>query len=390
MADDNKTEKPTPKKLRDARKEGQVGVSRDLSICASISSMVALVYFLRGSLGMQLQKQFNAIFGLINTKQLDLTSLLSIVTGYLNSTLGFVFICVGSSAAFTVAVTVTQQGGLLITNKLLKFDLQKFNIVNNLKQIFSKKNFTKFFFNCIKVSIMTYIAFRIFRSDFNDVLLLREISLLAAIGFINHVIIKIVVVLLVIFFLFAILDLVMEKQATLKQLMMNLEEIKREYKESEGDPEVKAQRKELHRELLEEEPADFDPNTFVVVNPTHIAIVLIYKPLKWKLPLVLAKEKGENAQAIISYARKRKIAVIQDKWLARQLYAIAQLNEFVPRTLLTVVAELVVKNIDQLPQIAADLAEQAKPAPPAPNVPIPAVVAETKAKKPFGTVPLRK
>ena len=176
-----------------------------------------------------------------------------------------------------------------------------------------------------------------------------------------NVILDVVMVLLALFFLFGVVDLVLEKKSVMDQLMMTIDEVKREYKESEGDQEVKHQRKELHREMMEEEPNHGANSSFVVANPTHIAIVVTYKPLKWKIPIVLAKEKGEKAQEVFNYAKKRNIPIFRDVWLARQLYDIAKPKEFVPRTLLLAIAELVSKNIDLLPQIALDLIEAQKP-----------------------------
>jgi len=353
----NKTEQPTPKRIKDARKEGNVGFSKDLSMFGSITTMVILLYSFRHILGDKLHLHWEAVFLLIATPDLDFIELVKLTVEFLKNLVLIIGPFVLAAAFITLVVTVMQHGGMLITNKLFKFDLKKFDVVSNLKQIFSKKNFSKFALNCLKVSIMVYIGYLIFSRNLNDILLLREIAIDQAIAFIIKVILNIVIVLLVLFFLFGVVDLILEKRSVLEQLMMTLEEVKREYKESEGDPEVKHQRKELHRELLEEEPSHAANSSFVIANPTHIAIVVIYKPLKWKIPIILAKEKGEAAQQVFAYAKKRKIPIIREPWLARQLYSIAKLKDFVPRSLIEPMADLIVRNINLLPQVALELEE---------------------------------
>lgn len=363
MSDEgNKTEEPTPKKIKDARKKGNVGFSKDLSMFGSISTMVILLYCLRHVFGNRLHEHWEMVFALINSgAPIDLIAVVTVGIKAVGTVVLFVGPFVGAAAMVTLVITLMQHGGMLITDKLFKFDLKKFDVVANLQNIFSKKNFTKFALNCIKVTVMVYVGYLVYKRNFNDILLLREIPLDSAINFMVNVILDVVMVLLAMFFLFGIVDLILEKKSVHSQLMMTMEEVKREYKESEGDQEVKHQRKELHRELMEEEPNHGANSSFVIANPTHIAIVVTYKPLKWKIPIVLAKEKGEKAQQVFNYAKKRKIPIFRDKWLARQLYEIAEIKEFIPRTLLIPVAELVSKNIQLLPQIALDLAEAQKP-----------------------------
>ena len=165
-------------------------------------------------------------------------------------------------------------------------------------------------------------------------------------------------ILLGIYFVFAVLDLVVEKHSTYKQLMMSMDEIKRENKESDGDPEIKSKRKELHRELLEEDNEAFTTykdSMLVLANPTHIAIVLIYMPHKWRLPMMVYKAKAYEAQQIFQMAKRHKIPIIRDKWVARQMYEIAEINQAIPQSMTKHIAELIAKNLHLRPKIAEDI-----------------------------------
>lgn len=142
-------------------------------------------------------------------------------------------------------------------------------------------------------------------------------------------------------FSFALVDLVSQRYFHTKSLMMSLDEIKREYKESEGDPIVKGTRKQLARQWANEGPAarTEDANA-VVVNPTHFAVALLYDQESAPVPMVLAKGKDEVAQAMIARAREYNIPVIRHVWLARTLYATAKADSVIPKSSYEAVAHV--------------------------------------------------
>jgi type III secretion protein U len=138
-----------------------------------------------------------------------------------------------------------------------------------------------------------------------------------------------------------IVDLGIQKAFHKKDLMMDKEEIKREYKESEGDPMVKGQRKQLARQWANESPsAKTQKANAVVVNPTHFAVAMFYDADEAMVPVVLAKGKDEIAQAMIRTAREHQIPVIRHVWLARTLYATAQADSVIPKSSYEAVAQV--------------------------------------------------
>ena len=356
MSEDNKTEKPTPKKIKDARKKGNVGYSKDISTSVCISTAFVLIFAMKNNWLLSLTTIWNNLFKIISSSNLESSIIILVVEDSFSSIVWGVYVVILIIALVTMMTTIIQYGGVLVTDKLLKFDLQKFNFAKNLQQIFSKKNFTKFIFNCLKIVIMICISFFIFERNLSNLFLLSNLSIPDAVASLLTIMSQIMIPLGLVFFVFGAIDLFLEKRSVMKQLMMSMEDLKREYKESEGDPEIKHQRKELHRELLEDDGgSEHTSGSFVLANPTHIAILIMYKPTKWALPVVLSKEKGINATKVFEYAKKRSIPIIREKWLARKLFDIAKVKEFIPASLVTDIAELIVKNIDILPTIKAEI-----------------------------------
>ena len=357
--DKQKTEEPTYKKLRDARKEGNVAQSKDLTMVFSISTCLFILFIFRGFISQTLELNYFTVFSYISTKNLENFQLHSIVWQLLTNIIKIIIMIIGVTVFVGLIVAVIQLGGFLLTNKLSKFDFQKFNVVNNFKQIFSKKNFIKFAFNCTKISIFSLVGFYMLSNMIVDIVLLPEVSIFGAVSFLVGRLFKVLVVLLFIYFIFALFDFVVEKRAMHKQLMMTREEVEREYKESEGSPEIKHKRRELQQELLQEDEMwqlnkDF---MFVLANPTHIAVLLLYSPKKYKLPVVILIKKGNAALAVFNTAKKYKVNIFRDKYLARKLYKLAEEKKFIPKTTIADVAELIGKNIHLLPKIAKEMAE---------------------------------
>jgi type III secretion protein U len=353
----SKTEQPTPKKLRDAREEGNVAKSRDLSMFFAIFAVLSWIIIAHNLILGQISEFYAIIFSSIRNGELYFDAILKII--FLGLTLIFkiiipIVLLGGISAGL---LTVIQIGGFLFSPKVFKFDFKKFNVVNNFKQIFGKKSFIKFFFNILKIVIMLFVSYNLLMNSLSSLLQSVNLPFLDMMLLVFKIISKIVIVLLSIFFVFSLFDFILEKRTIHKQLMMSLEEIKKEFKETDGNPEIKHRRRELHRELLEDDDmfGNYKDFMMVLANPTHIGIVIIYYPSKWKLPITLYKSKGYSAQTLFKVAKKYDVPVIREKIVARQLYAFAELNQFIPKSLVKDVAYIVGRNLHLRPKIAEDI-----------------------------------
>ena len=154
----SKTEKPTPKKLKDARKDGNVGHSRDLSTCMAICAVVIAVACFYDMMLARITDNYFAVAMVVSDGDFGIDKIINVL-GQLVYTGVLIFLpLVILTGLVAMLTTVIQYGGFLLTNRLAKFDFNKFNIVANTKQIFAQKNIIKFVFNCIKALIMLFVG----------------------------------------------------------------------------------------------------------------------------------------------------------------------------------------------------------------------------------------
>ena len=335
---DDKTEQPTPKKIEDARKKGQVAVSRDLARLTMLV-IVAEVAFVTESMWRE------SIHSLFDLGLMSIGQPFSAALGRMFTSAGILLLLV--FGVFFVVCTIVAfaahwgQFGVLVSPEALQPQFDKINPVNGAKQLFSKRKFVELLIAVIKAGMIGVVIYILVRDELPTIIHLaggtpKDIyfGFVSILRTIFHIVIGVCTFI-------AILDFGAQKYFHTKSLMMDMEEIKREFKESEGDPLVKAKRREIGRELVESGPVERteDANA-VVVNPTHFAVAMLYDPSLTPVPVVLAKGKDEIAQAMIRRARERGIPVIRHVWLARTLYATCRSDTVVPKSSYEAVAHV--------------------------------------------------
>jgi type III secretion protein U len=332
-----KTREPTPKRLRDARKKGQVAQSKSLVQLVSCAILFETLFFTE-------PHWREAI------KALILSSVMRVSEPFmpaLDAVLwaGAAVGAVLSIAAVGVATVAALASSLMQTNFLvapeaLKPKFDKFNLGKNIGQMFSGKNFSELAMNVGKGLCVGTIVWYVLKSSVGVVLLLSTGTLEDAYqGFVTllkHVERWTIAA-------FAILSLVdygVQRYFFMKSMRMSREEIEKEHKENEGDPHVKSHRRQLAREFLQDDPVarTREEANAVVVNPTHFAVSLSYFPEKTPLPTVVARGQDNVARAMVAAAQEARIPVIRYVWLARTLYASGRESRPIPRTTLRAVA----------------------------------------------------
>ncbi|QGZ42141.1 type III secretion protein U [Pseudoduganella flava] len=326
---DDKTEEPTDKKIEDARKRGQVPVSRDLARLVTLVAIAEIAFATEPLWRESVQSLMT--FGIASVGQPFLPALGEITAS------AAILLLIVFAVCFVVCIVCAVAGhwgqfGILISPESVTPKFDKLNPMNGIKQIFSKKKLIELLITVGKAALIGWMVYVLARAELpNIVRLAGGEPKDAYTGFIQllrgifHTVIVICLIL-------AVIDFAVQKHFHRKELMMDMEEIKREYKESEGDPMIKGQRKQLARQWANEAPAarTEDANA-VVVNPTHFAVALFYDPNEAMVPLVLAKGRDDTAQAMIARARQLGIPVIRHVWLARTLYATCKPDTEVPR-----------------------------------------------------------
>ncbi|EJZ2265754.1 EscU/YscU/HrcU family type III secretion system export apparatus switch protein [Escherichia albertii] len=318
----NKTEKPTDKKLKDASKKGQILKSRDLTV-----SLIMLV----GTLYLGYVFDVHHIMSILeyildhNAKPDIWDYFKAIGIGWLKTIVPFLLVCM-----FTTILVSWFQSKMKLATEAIKLKFDSLNPVNGLKKIFSLKTL-KEFVKAILYIVFFCLAIRVFWGN-NKSLLFKTldgdiISLLSDWG---EMLFLLVLYCLVSMIIILIFDYIAEYFLFMKDMKMDKQEVKREYKEQEGNPEVKSKRRERHQEILSEQlKLDVSNSRLMIANPTHIAIGIYFKPNLSPIPLISVRATNQVALAIRRYAQEIGIPVITDKKLARKIYATHRRYDYV-------------------------------------------------------------
>ena len=339
MADNSsseKTEEPTPKRLRDAFKKGQVAKSKEIVSSVLILGLFGLLWGLRDFF---LQHTKNLMQLPVNFIKLPFEDALSkSLSGIM-----FEFIIISSpfiGGAFILGLAGNMlQFGFLTSFEPLKPDIKKIDPVEGFKKLFKLDNFIELIKSITKVFFLGYFVYMVVKDSLNILVRIPYMGVNGIFCALGTIFKKLTLYSALCFITISIFDYVYQKYAFLKKNRMTKDEVKREHKEMEGDPEIKKERKKIHRELLSGDISQgTKKSTVIVTNPTHVAVGIYYKRDQTPLPQVTIKGIDMMAQQIIKIADHAGIPIYQDVELARNLYSRVQVEKHVPPELLQPVA----------------------------------------------------
>ena len=336
----DKTEKPTPKRLRDARKKGQVAKSKDLS--SSLVFVVGIVMFY--IILPDFSGKIMAFFAHIFKHSINRASSSDVVFDILSmgGSLMFKVVLPFMGAMFFIALFITYiQVGSVFSIEPLKPQLKKLNPIEGFKNLFfKKKTYIGLFKNVLKLVMVAVIFFKVVSSYFGDLLVATNKSLMYGVFFSGKLLYKVSMATGIFFIMVGAVDFFIEKKMFMKEMMMTKDEVKREFKQMEGDPTYKAQRKRLHREILAHSMVeDVKKADVVIVNPTHIAVAITYDREKMSAPRISAKGQNVMAEKIIEVAKQYNIPIMRNVPLAHSL-AELEIGDEIPEELYEAVAEV--------------------------------------------------
>ena len=339
--DDSKTEPATPKRRSDERKKGHVMMSRDAVGVVSLFAAIAVLRLTFGNAA-QAVADFTVYCLTLASGALGdgISDNLFIQTvGVVARAVGpLMAICILASAAATMAQT-----RLLVTTEPLKPKLSKLNPISGFKRLFSLKSLIMAGLNLLKIILLLILVFFSLR-DLVEVaarFLYADIS--GSARYILEAIYSLLLKIGLAFLVLAAIDFLYQHFDYEKGLRMSKQEIKDEYKQSEGDPQIKGKIKQMQRQLAQSRMMQQVPKSDVIIrNPTHVAVALRYHPGEDSAPVVLAMGLDYLAQRIIDVAQTNDIIIIENVALARALYAEAELNRPIPPDLYEAVAEVMV------------------------------------------------
>ncbi len=330
----------TERKLQKTRKDGQTSRSRDLGHLA-VLGMGSLMVIMGGPTLMQhlriaMSKQMSFSADTVLVPQLMLERLVDMaVVGIL----GCVIFALAINAVSII--TTLMSGGWIYSLKPIMPQFKRINPISGLGNVFSKQQMVTALKNVALMLILATVGWFHIKSGIVELARIPALGGQAALGQVGDWIISGLIMLLVVVFAVAMIDVPLQKVLFLQRLKMSHQEVKQEHKESEGSPELKGKIRQKQREISQRASISAVPKAdFVVTNPTHYSVALRYDEATMAAPQVVAMGADLVALKIREVAKAHSIPVLESPMLARALYAHAEIDQAIPSTLYTAVAQI--------------------------------------------------
>ncbi len=342
MADgrENRTEKPTPRRLQKAREKGQIARSREVPPALVLLGGMVMLYYAGQSMIHSLASQMRDL--------LRMRFPSDITVSYVQDVLQTTALRLAPSVGLLMAVALSlgiaanaMQGGLAFSWKALGFRFERLSPANGLARVFSKNGLVELAKGTLLVAVVLAITYRILVDNmaiYPRLVVMGPQQVLYWIGAIGYqILIRVAVFLAAL----ALADYGFQKYRFIERMRMTKQEVKEEFKEIEGDPLVRARIRRIQRDLARRRMMAEVPRADVVVtNPTHYAVALSYKMESMEAPQVVAKGVGFLALKIKELAQQHNIPVVENRDLAQTLYKTVDIGEYIPANLYKAVAEI--------------------------------------------------
>lgn len=343
MADDSeKTEDPTPKRRREAREKGQVLKSKEVNTAALVLISAYSLSWFSKSIYTNLFKLFTQT--LEELPYTNLTQALA-VKYFFRYTIIMIFTVVPILIAvyITAALVELLQVGVLFTTKTLKPDLNKVNPIKGFKRIISLKSFVELFKGFVKTLVIGWVAYTVLRDNMGHIISTIREPPESSFNLVGDLVLRIAKKVAGAMIIIAGIDYFYQRWEFEKSLKMSKQEVKDEYKQTEGDPHIKAKQRQKQRQISRGQIRQAVPEASAVVsNPTHYAIAIKYNS-GMEAPIVLAKGEDATAIYIKELAAKYDVPVFEDKELARALYPVCVVDKPIPPEFYMAVAQIIAK-----------------------------------------------
>ncbi len=341
-----KTEEPTAKKLEDARKEGQVAKSKEIANGLGLLALFLLLKIMVGSIGTSFLESFSMVYNRIPvicklnggaSPMGDISVLLRTVMLRLLIILLPVLL-IGFAVAF---VSDLFQVKWRPTSKPLQPKFSKLNPINGIKKIFSAQSLVELVKSVAKILLIAFVTYSYIKKKSGLLYALYDMSMMQAVNLIGETVIELGIRISAIYMIIAGADFMYQKYKFKNDMKMTKQEVKEEYKNAEGDPEIKGKIKARMREASQRRMMQAIPKADVVItNPTHYAVAIRYDTEVAPAPIVVAKGSDYLAQKIKQIARENNVEIVEDKPLARMLFANVDVDKQIPPELYQAVAEI--------------------------------------------------
>lgn len=335
-----KTEQPTSKKLDDARSRGQVARSKEVNSLAVFGTGFVLLYLFQNFIGSRLKDFSISIFDSLDT----FPNRISLISSFMTEWVFFFILTLAPIMAGLIVIIFisnVSQVGIKLSPKALELNLDKLNIFKGIKNIFSTKSLAELFKSIFKLLLTGGFTYYILNDLITSATELESFSVNEILVFMLDSAFALIWKVGLVYLAIAGADFAWEKYKFKKDMMMTKEEVKEEWKQTEGDPHVKSRIKKLMFEASKRRMMKELPKADVVItNPTHYAVAVKYNMQKDSAPEVIAKGVDELAQRIKAVAKEHNIPIQENRELARALYKMCDVGDKIPSSLFKSVAEV--------------------------------------------------
>lgn len=341
-----KTEEPTQKKLDDARKEGQVAKSKDISMGIGLLVMFVLLKIAVSYLGNNFMNLFSQIYNRIP----EMASYMAGDSPVWDFFTLFRYVLIRMSLMMVPFLLIAVAVGVVVeivqvkwkpTTKPLKPKFDKMNPINGFKKIISVQSLVELLKAILKIVLIFWVVYSTLNKQWGMIFGLYDMPIEQAIGLIGETVINLGIKIALFYLIIAAADYAFQRWKFMQDMKMTKQEIKDEYKQAEGDPQIKGKIKQRmmqssRRRMMQDVPkADV-----VITNPTHFAVALRYDPLTSDAPVVVAKGADHMAAKIKEIARDNSVHIVENKVLARLLYHNVEIGAKIPSELFKPVADI--------------------------------------------------
>jgi len=335
-----KTEKATPKKLRDAKKKGQVAKSQDLpsafTFIVSIWVVLKMSDYLYHKLG-------DFVIGTFN--QISQGNMDAAIVALMYEANQVIFYCSIPALVLVSLIGVAINFlsiGPVFAPEVFKFDIKKFDPIQNLKAKFKLKTLFELVKSLIKVGVASWIIYDVMYNSLPVLITAVSMPMASTLLIFHAFLMEVVIKVGLFFIVVAIADFVYQKKDFAKEMMMEKFEVKQEFKNTEGDPHIKSKRRQIAQEIAYQEgpTGGVKRAQAVVTNPTHLAIAIGYNKEVDAAPYILAMGEDNLAQRIVKIAEANDIPVVRNIKLAHKLWNDGDVYEYVPEETYEAIAEI--------------------------------------------------
>lgn len=340
-ADSSKTEKATPKRREDERKKGNIFQSRDV---VSALSILAIFFILKFTMPYIYRRITDILVKYIGYTHTVNTLSASFVMDIAKDAMLAVILMAGPVMLTSIAVGIIATGAqtkFKFSKEHIKFKFSNISPIKGFKKLFSLRSIVELVKALIKIVIIVAVLYNSFQKIFTQCIKLMYNDIMQAAIFILSTIMDMVIQLSAAFIGIAALDYLYQWWDYERNIRMSKQELKEEYKQLEGDPQIKSRIKEQQRKMSQKRMMQQVPTADVIIrNPTHVAVALRYKLEDNSAPVVVAKGQDYIALKIIEIAQQYDIPMKEDKPLARALYSAVEVNQEIPSEYYSVIAEI--------------------------------------------------